>query len=144
MQNDPTGSGHNYATDYEKGHPRARPIDNYSDPLSWGQKIAAIMANSPMDPDWVANNTIADDFYDRFIDPYRPIYDGRKIKGPGGRYDGEVFDGITGIYTKPTGVPAHYYEDDFSELPHRYIQGDYFLRIGDSRFVIPPTQNRVS
>lgn len=144
MQNDPTGSGHNYATDYEKGHPRARPIDNYSDPLSWGQKIAAIMVNSPLDPNWVANNIVADDFYNRFIDPYRPIYDGRKIKGPGGRYDGEVFDSITGIYTKPTGVPAHYYEDDFSELPHRYIQGDYFLRIGDSRFAIPPTQIRVS
>lgn len=154
MQNDPTvpfgKKGHNYATDYEKGHPLARREDNTSDPLSWGQKIARIILNSPMNP--------ASASYEGFLAgetplgrigvgpavTYQPIYEGRKIQGPGGRYDGEVFEGISGVYDKPNIMPPHYYDDDFKNLRHRYLQGNYFMRIGDTRFVVPPTQIRVS
>jgi beta-N-acetylglucosaminidase/murein DD-endopeptidase MepM/ murein hydrolase activator NlpD len=45
---------------------------------------------------------------------------------------------------KPTGRAPDYYNDDFSQMPHRRVHADYFFRIGDTRFVIPPTQIRVS
>jgi murein DD-endopeptidase MepM/ murein hydrolase activator NlpD len=75
---------------------------------------------------------------------YQAIYEGRKIDGPGGWYEGDTFEGMADIYEKPTFIPPHYYDDDFKKLSHRYTQSDFFFRIGDSRFVIPPTQIRVS
>ena len=145
---------HAYATDKRRGDPGARLEDNTRDPLSWADKIANIMLHSPLNENWDKMSFASQGFlgyspsaFGQFYSSqysYQQIYKKEGKKGPGGYHNKPVTKEMLGFGTKPTKVPAHYYEDDFTSMPHRYIQSSYFIRIGDSRFMIPPTKIKVS
>lgn len=150
MRFNPPDPSHQYATDIGWADKIANIMIGLGIPIAVSGTIGGITGNQ------YAMEFIQNAQYHQFTDPEQlraaprvapgdPVdyYEEKEVS----EYDIESVDRNAPQITPKTleHIPNSYYEDDFSGLYHRKDNtSSYHFRIGDSRFVIPPTQIQVA